>query len=194
MSEGRMRGRRGGGDRGDRGEHGDRRRAPRGAQQGIPDPPEAPAAGTLLDTGAGEVAVADVVLPADADLDAPLPASAPGQAEHRPVDLNSLYRMTNQELLTAAQRLNVENASSMRKQDLIFEVMKAPPRTADHRRGRAQVLRTGTASCAHPTTTTCPAPTTSTSPPRRSSASASSPATPSPGRCARPRTRRTTSR
>ncbi len=125
MSEGRMRGRRGGGDRGDRGEQGgERRRAPRGNTPGIPDPPVAPDAATLLEGTSGEIAVADVGLPADVDVDAPLPPSGqPG--DHRPVDLNSLYRMTNLELLGAAQRLNVEGASSMRKQDLIFEVMKA---------------------------------------------------------------------
>src|SRR5262245_8209226 len=113
MSEGRMRGRRGGGDRGEQGE---RRRAPRGSAPGIPDPPTAPDATTLLEGTSGEIAVADVGLPADVDVDAPIPATGqPG--DHRPVDLNSLYRMTNQELLTAAQRLNVEGATSMRKQD-----------------------------------------------------------------------------
>jgi len=152
MSEGRMRGRRGGGDRGDRGDQGERRRAPRGGQPGIPDPPPAPDAAALLEGSAGEVAVADVVLPADADLDTPLP-QAPGQpGDHRPVDLNSLYRMTNQELLIAAQRLNVENASSMRKQDLIFEVMKAQSERSGlvFAEGVLQVLQDGYGFLRHP--------------------------------------------
>ena len=55
-------------------------RAPAVAQRGIPDPPEAlrPQARCWY-TGAGEVAVADVVLPADADLDAPLPPRRPAR-------------------------------------------------------------------------------------------------------------------
>ncbi len=152
MSEGRMRGRRGGGDRGDRGEQGgERRRAPRGNTPGIPDPPVAPDAATLLEGTSGEIAVADVGLPADVDVDAPLPPSGqPG--DHRPVDLNSLYRMTNLELLGAAQRLNVEGASSMRKQDLIFEVMKAQSERSGlvFAEGVLQVLQDGYGFLRHP--------------------------------------------
>ncbi|HEX5044807.1 MAG TPA: transcription termination factor Rho [Candidatus Polarisedimenticolaceae bacterium] len=151
MSEGRMRGRRGGGDRGDRGEGGERRRTPRGSAPGIPDPPVAPDAATLLEGSAGEIAVADVGLPADVDVDAPLPPAGP-PGEHRPVDLNSLYRMTNQELLTAAQRLNVEGATSMRKQDLIFEVMKAQSERSGlvFAEGVLQVLQDGYGFLRHP--------------------------------------------
>jgi len=153
MSEGRMRGRRGGGDRGGRGEQGERRRAPRGSAPGIPDPPQAPDAATLLEGSSGEVALADVGLPADVDMevDAPLPpAGQPG--DHRPVDLNSLYRMTSQELLTAAQRLNVEGATSMRKQDLIFEVMKAQSERSGlvFAEGVLQVLQDGYGFLRHP--------------------------------------------
>ena len=111
---------------------------------GIPDPPPAPDAATLLEGAAPEIALADVGLPADVDVDAPLPS--PGQpGDHRPVDLNSLYRMTNQELLTAAQRLNVEGATSMRKQDLIFEVMKAQSERSglEFEEGVLQVLQDG---------------------------------------------------
>jgi ATP-dependent Lon protease len=63
-------------------------------------------------------------------------------------------------------------ATGMRKQELIFKILKA------------QTEPTASASCARPTTTTCPAPTTSTSRRRRSAASACAPATPSRARSA----------
>ncbi|HET9299180.1 MAG TPA: transcription termination factor Rho, partial [Candidatus Polarisedimenticolaceae bacterium] len=60
--------------------------------------------------------------------------------------------MTNQELLTAAQRLNVEGASSMRKQDLIFEVMKAQSERSGlvFAEGVLQVLQDGYGFLRHP--------------------------------------------
>ena len=41
------------------------------------------------------------------------------------VDLNSLYKMGNQSLIAAAKALGVTGSTSMRKQELIFEIMKA---------------------------------------------------------------------
>ena len=41
------------------------------------------------------------------------------------VDLNSLYKMGNQQVADAAKQLAIEGATSMRKQDLLFEIMKA---------------------------------------------------------------------
>ena len=61
------------------------------------------------------------------------------------------------------------------------------------RRASSRFCPMASASSAAPNTTTSPAPTTSTSAPRRSDASACAPATLSPGRSARPRSRRSTS-
>jgi transcription termination factor Rho len=147
MSEGRMRGRRGGGDRG---EHGERRRTPRGGQglqQGVePTPPDV--AG-MTDEPVVDVAIADTEA---GEAAAESPAGPPERGEHRPVDLNSLYRMTNQELLAAAQRLTVEGATSMRKQDLIFEVMKAQSERSGlvFAEGVLQVLQDGYGFLRHP--------------------------------------------
>ena len=94
------------------------------------------------------------------------------------------------ELLTSAEELEVENASIMRKQELMFAILKASrhPRSRDHRRGRrSRSCRTGSASCARRIPITWPAPTTSTSRRARSAASACAPATPSRARSAAPR-------
>ena len=55
------------------------------------------------------------------------------------VDLNSLYKMSNQDLGVVAKGLEISGASSMRKQELIFEIMKAQSEKerAGFRRGRA---------------------------------------------------------
>jgi len=56
-------------------------------------------------------------------LDGPEGGGTPGGEGS--VDLNSLYKMTSQQLADAAHGLGVEGAAGMRKQDLVFEIMKA---------------------------------------------------------------------
>jgi len=68
------------------------------------------------------------------------------------VDLNSLYQMNNKELAGAAKQLGVANASSMRKQDLIFEVMKAHSEQSGlvFAEGVLQILQDGYGFLRHP--------------------------------------------
>ena len=49
----------------------------------------------------------------------------------QPVDLNSLYKMTNQHLAAAARRLGIQGAAGMPKQHLIFEILKVVLNLAD---------------------------------------------------------------
>src|SRR5262245_30569571 len=107
MPEGRPRGRRGhgGSDRGHR-----RRNAPPNELR-PPFPVDELAPDEALDT-----------------LDAPAEGEESGdpsqvrEGAEGSVDLNSLYKMGNQQVLDAAKRLGIEGATSMRKQDLIFEI------------------------------------------------------------------------
>jgi transcription termination factor Rho len=80
--------------------------------------------------------------------DAPTEAS-PGE-DH--VDLNSLYRMTSQQLSEAARSLGIAGASGMRKQDLIFEIMKAQSEKSGlvFAEGVLQVLQDGYGFLRHP--------------------------------------------
>jgi transcription termination factor Rho len=68
------------------------------------------------------------------------------------VDLNSLYKMGNQEVSDAAKRLAIEGATSMRKQDLIFEIMKAQSEKSGlvFAEGVLQVLQDGYGFLRHP--------------------------------------------
>jgi len=68
------------------------------------------------------------------------------------VDLSSLYRMTSQELGAAAKSLEIAGASSMRKQDLIFEVMKAHSEQSGlvFAEGVLQILQDGYGFLRHP--------------------------------------------
>jgi len=126
MPEGRTRGRRGFGGRG------------RDASQRHPrHGPETSAPALPADTedDAGDVAVAE------AD-------SAGGHS----VDLNSLYRMNNAQLQGAAKRLEVPGAAGMRKQDLIFEIMKAESEKSGlvFAEGVLQILQDGYGFLRHP--------------------------------------------
>ena len=69
-----------------------------------------------------------------------------------PVDLNSLYKMTNQTLSSAAKRLGIPGAAGMRKQDLIFEIMKAQSEKSGlvFAEGVLQVLQDGYGFLRHP--------------------------------------------
>ncbi len=68
------------------------------------------------------------------------------------VDLNSLYKMGNQQVSDAAKRLAIEGATSMRKQDLIFEIMKAQSEKSGlvFAEGVLQVLQDGYGFLRHP--------------------------------------------
>jgi transcription termination factor Rho len=68
------------------------------------------------------------------------------------VDLNSLYRMTSQQLSEAARGLGIAGASGMRKQDLIFEIMKAQSERSGlvFAEGVLQVLQDGYGFLRHP--------------------------------------------
>ena len=108
----------------------------------------------------------------------------------REMKLQDLKTKTPAELVSFAEELEVENAITMRKQELMFGILKqlsaARDRYRRRRRGRG-LCRTASASCARRKQTICPARTTSTSRPRRSAASACAPATPSTARSAAPR-------
>jgi transcription termination factor Rho len=79
-------------------------------------------------------------------------ASPEGVEQDRPVDLNSLYKMTNTQLTAAARRLGVPGAAGMRKQDLIFEIMKAQSEKSGlvFAEGVLQVLQDGYGFLRHP--------------------------------------------
>src|SRR5882672_2884998 len=68
------------------------------------------------------------------------------------VDLNSLYKMGNQQVADAAKHLAIEGATSMRKQDLIFEIMKAQSEKSGlvFAEGVLQVLQDGYGFLRHP--------------------------------------------
>jgi transcription termination factor Rho len=72
--------------------------------------------------------------------------------EDHALDLNSLYRMTNLALTAAARRLNVSGVAGMRKQDLIFEIMKAQSERSGlvFAEGVLQILQDGYGFLRHP--------------------------------------------
>jgi transcription termination factor Rho len=123
MPEGRSRGRRGAGDRN---RESRRRGSSNATNNGTKNNDETPQ--TEKPTG-GDIAVAE-----------------------KGVDLNSLYEMTNQELVQAAKKLKITGASSMRKQDLIFEIMKAQSEQSGlvFAEGVLQVLQDGYGFLRHP--------------------------------------------
>jgi transcription termination factor Rho len=135
MSEGRPRGRRGHGGQ-DRA--GNRRR-----QHAVPGEPRPP------------FPIPDP--PPDEAYDAPEGSGNGGEAAGSPgsegaVDLNALYRMTSQQVADAAQRLGIEGATAMRKQDLVFEIMKAQSEKSGlvFAEGVLQVLQDGYGFLRHP--------------------------------------------
>jgi transcription termination factor Rho len=78
--------------------------------------------------------------------------AAEDPVEDRAIDLNSLYRMTNQALAAAARRLSISGAAGMRKQDLIFEIMKAQSEKSGlvFAEGVLQILQDGYGFLRHP--------------------------------------------
>jgi transcription termination factor Rho len=149
MSEGRMRGRRGGG--GERGGRENRPRVGEGSPGNEAATPQAPEPAMAQDVAVQEP---PFVPPPDVPEDDAREAEAreAHEGEERPVDLNSLYRMSNQDLVSAAKRLNVPGATSMRKQDLIFEIMKAQSERSGlvFAEGVLQVLQDGYGFLRHP--------------------------------------------
>jgi len=79
-------------------------------------------------------------------------AVAEGEASDRVVDLNSLYKMDNQQLLAAAKELGLEGSTALRKQELIFEVMKAQSERSGlvFAEGVLQILQDGYGFLRHP--------------------------------------------
>jgi transcription termination factor Rho len=125
MAEGRSRGRRNqkGGDKGGRSRNSGT--GARGTDKGVPE----------VQDGADAVAVAED--PVDGA---------------KVVDLNSLYKMSSQDLAEAARGLGVTGAASLRKQDLIFEIMKAQSEQSGlvFAEGVLQVLQDGYGFLRHP--------------------------------------------
>jgi len=60
----------------------------------------------------------------DADLEAETDASEDGQASNQRIALSELKDKTPAELVAFAEELEVENASNLRKQDLLFAILK----------------------------------------------------------------------
>ncbi len=78
--------------------------------------------------------------------------SAAEAAQEDAVDLSALYRMDNKELTEAAKALEVEGTSTMRKQELIFEIMKAQSEQSGlvFAEGVLQILQDGYGFLRHP--------------------------------------------
>jgi transcription termination factor Rho len=74
------------------------------------------------------------------------------QQREQAVDLNSLYKMDNQTLVTAAKALGVTGCTSLRKQELIFEIMKAQSEQSGlvFAEGVLQILQDGYGFLRHP--------------------------------------------
>jgi transcription termination factor Rho len=120
----------------------------------------------------------------------------PEGAETRVIDLNSLYQMSNPELGSAAKQLGITGASAMRKQELIFEIMKAHSEQSGlvFAEGVLQILQDGYGFLRHPDYNYLPGPDDIYVSPSQIKRFGLSRATPSLARSARPRPTRTTSR
>jgi transcription termination factor Rho len=135
MPEGRGRGRRSSGSS-ERGGQSRRRRSSGTAQgRGSSARPSAPA--PIAEPEVADVAVAE---PED------------NGEQQQGVDLNKLYKMGNTQLAEAASALGIESAASLRKQDLIFEIMKAQSEKSGlvFAEGVLQILQDGYGFLRHP--------------------------------------------
>ncbi|HEX4825332.1 MAG TPA: transcription termination factor Rho [Candidatus Polarisedimenticolaceae bacterium] len=135
MPEGRPRGRRGHGGN----DRGSRRRSPSTPNELRPPFP--------VEELIPDDAPAGIDLPVETEEGAPAAEGTAGA-----VDLNSLYKMGNTQVADAAKRLGIEGATSMRKQDLIFEIMKAQSEQSGlvFAEGVLQVLQDGYGFLRHP--------------------------------------------
>jgi transcription termination factor Rho len=81
-------------------------------------------------------------------------AEAPPQQDSaaQGIDLNSLYKMDNQTLVAAAKGLDITGVTSLRKQELIFEIMKAQSEQSGlvFAEGVLQILQDGYGFLRHP--------------------------------------------
>ncbi len=111
-----------------------RRRSPSGRHTTSPPAPRDP-----------PVAVAEL----EAEISA---AEAASGGEEGAVDLSSLYGMDNKALTEAAKALEIEGTSAMRKQELIFEIMKAQSEQSGlvFAEGVLQILQDGYGFLRHP--------------------------------------------
>jgi transcription termination factor Rho len=102
------------------------------------------------------------------------------------MNLQELKVRSPAELLAFAEELEIENCNSMRKQDMMFAILKqlARGRRADFGTGVLEVLQDGFGFLRSPKKTTCPVPTTFTSPLRKCAASGCVPAISSKARSA----------
>ncbi|MCP3978657.1 MAG: transcription termination factor Rho [bacterium] len=130
MAEERTRGRRGSGGGEKRG---GRRRSSGGTAVKSP-PPETPAVEEQAEAVAAE--------------ETPAPDAKPESS----FDLNSLYKMDSQGLTTAAKELGLEGTASLRKQELIFEILKAQSEKSGlvFAEGVLQILQDGYGFLRHP--------------------------------------------
>jgi len=78
--------------------------------------------------------------------------TAVAEPEAGSIDLNSLYKMDNQSMIQAAKALNISGSTSMRKQELIFEIMKAQSEKSGlvFAEGVLQILQDGYGFLRHP--------------------------------------------
>jgi len=79
-------------------------------------------------------------------------AERPEDSREEAIDLSSLYKMDSQSLSAAAKALGITGAASMRKQELIFEVMKAQSERSGlvFAEGVLQILQDGYGFLRHP--------------------------------------------
>jgi len=82
----------------------------------------------------------------------PVAVADPPERAEESVDLNSLYKMDNQSLIAAAKALEITGSTSMRKQELIFEIMKAQSEQSGlvFAEGVLQILQDGYGFLRHP--------------------------------------------
>ncbi len=98
-----------------------------------------------------EAEASEVEAPAPDTDDAARPAREQVQGAAA-INSTSLYSMTNSELARVAKELSIPNASVMRKQDLIFEIMKAQSEQSGlvFAEGVLQILQDGYGFLRHP--------------------------------------------
>ena len=99
----------------------------------------------------------------DTDRNAAAAATANGTvaAEPATLDLSALKELSVAELTKVARELDIPHATGLRKQELIFEILRGPRRQgrpSSSPRACSRCCPTASASCARPTTTTWPGP------------------------------------
>jgi hypothetical protein len=72
--------------------------------------------------------------------------------------LKDLKEKTPAELVAMAEELGVESASTMRRQDLLFSILRELAEDDEYEEKRSKFCRTASAFCARPRQTICRAP------------------------------------